>query len=391
MSDLVEKITRISQAVDGFKARHLQEVQELRERIEELEMCSRAPGRTGAPEVSSVERDHLQLFARWVKTNDASTRQELSNIEKELERKQVIIGNDAQGGVAVPTVILREIERLELQISPIRSLVRVVPAASGDFHALVNERGTTAGWVGESDSRTETETSRLRRRSPTSGELYAYPKTSEWAMNDIFFDVAAWLSEECAQAFAVAEESAVLVGDGANKPTGMLNTAPNTTPDFASPARDPAAFEAIEVQSSQSPAVAEITPESLVDVIYRLHSQYRAGASWIMNSETAGQVMKMKDAQGRFLWTQSLAAGQPNMLLGYPVQIVEGLPGIAPNAFPIGFGNWNRAYLLIDIATPRITRDEVTQPGFVKFYVRRRVGGCVLNNHAAKFLKPVTS
>jgi HK97 family phage major capsid protein len=99
----------------------------------------------------------------------------------------------------------------------------------------------------------------------------------------------------------------------------------------------------------------------------------------------------MKDAQGRFLWTQSLAAGQPNMLLGYPVQIVEGLPGIAPNAFPIGFGNWNRAYLLIDIATPRITRDEVTQPGFVKFYVRRRVGGCVLNNHAAKFLKPVTS
>jgi predicted phage gp36 major capsid-like protein len=35
----------------------------------------------------------------------------------------------------------------------------------------------------------------------------------------------------------------------------------------------------------------------------------------------------------------------------------------------------------------RITRDEVTNPGYTRFYVRRREGGIVLNNNAAKFLK----
>jgi HK97 family phage major capsid protein len=35
----------------------------------------------------------------------------------------------------------------------------------------------------------------------------------------------------------------------------------------------------------------------------------------------------------------------------------------------------------------RITRDNVTNVGFVRFYVRRREGGIVLNNNAIKFLK----
>ena len=28
------------------------------------------------------------------------------------------------------------------------------------------------------------------------GELYAYPKVSEWSLDDIFFDVEEWLKEE---------------------------------------------------------------------------------------------------------------------------------------------------------------------------------------------------
>ena len=31
------------------------------------------------------------------------------------------------------------------------------------------------------------------------GEIYAYPQTSEWALDDVFFDVGAWLAEEVAQ------------------------------------------------------------------------------------------------------------------------------------------------------------------------------------------------
>ena len=388
--ELTRAIGDINSAFVEFRENHQQQLEELRGRLEELEMRNRAPSAT-SPSASGIDRDHVKAFERWLRTKDASAEQELRNIETELMRKGVVISDLEAGGHAVPQVILREIERLELQISPIRGLVRVVQAATGDFKAIVNERGTTAGWVGESDVRVETDTSKLRDRKPTSGELYALPKASAWAINDVFFNVASWLAEETAQMFAVQEEDAVLYGDGSNKPTGMLNTSPVATPDFASPARDADAFEAIEVRSTQSPAVAEITPDSLVDIVYQLNRQYRSGASWIMNSETAAEVMKLKDAQGRFLWVPSIAAGQPDTLLGYPVNIVEGMPPIGANNYPIGFGNWSRAYLMIDIGPTMVTRDEVTQPGFVKFYVRRRVGGIVYNNHAAKFLKVVTT
>ena len=39
----------------------------------------------------------------------------------------------------------------------------------------------------------------------------------------------------------------------------------------------------------------------------------------------------------------------------------------------------------------RVTRDEITAPGFVKFYVRKRVGGKLRNTQAIKLLKISTT
>jgi HK97 family phage major capsid protein len=119
-----------------------------------------------------------------------------------------------------------------------------------------------------------------------------------------------------------------------------------------------------------------------------VRTAYRARGTWTMNSATAGAIRKLKDGQGRYLWTDSLAAGQPNMLLGYPVAIWEQMQDIATNAFPVAFGDWRRAYLLLDRTDIRITVDaNITTPGRIKFFVRRREGGCVLNNAATKWLR----
>jgi HK97 family phage major capsid protein len=106
----------------------------------------------------------------------------------------------------------------------------------------------------------------------------------------------------------------------------------------------------------------------------------------------AAAIMKLKDLEGRLLWTQSLADGQPNRLLGYPVETWEQLDDLdvtgGSNAtYPIAFGNWNRAYLLVDRVGMRIVVDPYSTPGFTRFYISRREGGCVLNNDAAKWLK----
>jgi HK97 family phage major capsid protein len=174
----------------------------------------------------------------------------------------------------------------------------------------------------------------------------------------------------------------------------MLNTAPVATADFASPLRAAAAYQFVTMDTDAqfvppdgSPAAAGLAADGLIDAIYTLNSAYRTGASWIMNSLTTAGVRKLKDRQGAYMWQPGLQAGQPAELLGYPVATWEQMPDVALNALPIGFGNWKRAYVLVDRVGMRITRDNVTSIGFVKFYVRRREGGIVLNNDAAKFCK----
>jgi HK97 family phage major capsid protein len=268
----------------------------------------------------------------------------------------------------------------------VRRLVKVVQCGTGDFKHLVSKRGTASGWVGETGTRSETNTPTLRERAPTFGEIYAYPQVTEWALDDIFFNVADWLAEEVAQEFAQEEGLAVISGNGTSKPTGLINTAPVTTADFASPERSANAFQL--VQSDLTPGGVGIVADALIDLYFTLNSAYRSRSTWVMNSLTAAAVRKLKDSQGQYLWQQGLIAGQRDLLLGRPIEIWEQMPNIGANNFPVAIGDWQRAYILADRTQTRITVDaNITTPGRVKFFVRRRVGGAVLDNHAAKFLQ----
>lgn len=389
-AELGEKLGKIEKDLAKFtdlKTQIETEMQLQRERIEELEARKASPGKTAA---DKVRDEHKETFFDWMrnKGNSPLHEQKLQDLQRKMmEAKDVTVGSNAGGGFAVPEEIAREIERLELKFSPVRRLVKVVRAGTSDYKELVNIRGATSGWVGESGSRTATSTPQLREVVPTFGELYAYPQVSEWSLDDIFFDVEAWLSEEVAQDFAQEEGSAVISGNGSSKPTGMLNTTPTTAADFASPLRAAAAYQYVASLTDSSPAVAEIMPDSLIDLIYTLNSAYRSGATFVMNSVTTGSVRKLKDANNQYFWQPGLQAGQPNMLLGYPVETWEQMDDVGTNNFPIAFGNFRRGYVLADRVGLRVTRDAVTNVGFVRFYVRRREGGIVLNNDAIKFLR----
>ena len=54
----------------------------------------------------------------------------------------------------------------------------------------------------------------------------------------------------------------------------------------------------------------------------------------------------------------------------------------------VRFGDWSRAYTLITRTGTAVTVDDnLTTPGTVKFYIRRRYGGIPANNDALKFRK----
>lgn len=384
-TELGETLKKIEVDVTKFsqlKASLETEITLQRERLEELESRAKSPGKT---QEEKLRDEHKTTFIDWLRAKGQSVPIETKLAE--IQKKTVNIGSVQAGGYAVPEEISRQIGLLELKYSPCRRLVKVVPAGSSDYKELVDLNNSTAGWVGETGARTATRTPQLRERAPTHGEIYAYPQATEWSLDDIFFNVETWLAESAARAFAVEEGDAVIRGNGSNKPTGMINSAPDTTADQASPFRDANKYEYVAALGTGSPVVAALTSDPIIDLQYKLNSSYRANATWVMNSPTTGAVRKLKDSTGQYLWQPSLQAGQPAMLLGSPLETWEQMDDIGTNKFPIAYGDFKQGYLLTERVGLRITRDNVTNVGFVRFYIRRREGGTVLNNDAIKFLK----
>lgn len=90
--------------------------------------------------------------------------------------------------------------------------------------------------------------------------------------------------------------------------------------------------------------------DDLIDLVYSVRPSYRQGegVAWLMNASTASVVRKMKDNEGRFLWQDSLQAGQPDRLLGHMVVIAEDMPLMAADSLSVAFGNWRRGYTIVD-------------------------------------------
>ena len=83
------------------------------------------------------------------------------------------------------------------------------------------------------------------------------------------------------------------------------------------------------------------------------------------------------------------ALGIPNMILGSPYIEVTDMPDEGANTFPIAYGDWRRAYLIVDRINLSILRDPFTQgtTGTIRFIARRRVGGQVVLAEAIRKLK----
>ena len=123
----IEKINSEISQLSTLKSQIEAEQKAQKERIEELEMRVRAPGRTAE---DKTKQEYSELFEKFLRSKgkDPILGQKL----KELEAKAVTIGSQPGGGYAVPEELAREIERQELLFSPVRSLVRVVQAGSPD-------------------------------------------------------------------------------------------------------------------------------------------------------------------------------------------------------------------------------------------------------------------
>lgn len=325
---------------------------------------------------------HGTAFAGWFRkgSEPASMR--------ELEVKaKLTTQSDPDGGYLVPTTMEAGIDRVLGTVSAVRSAARVITIGSNEYKRLVSMGGSTSGWVGEENERSETDTPTLREIALTCGEIYSNPYATQIMLDDAVIDIAAWLADEVSIDFAEKEGAAFVNGNGVKKPRGFLNYDKVANANFGK-GKDTAwgKLGFVATGAAGGFKTGGEGADCLMDLYYALRAGYRAGASFILSDAVMGTVRKMKDGQDNYMWAPP-TADMPATFLGKPTITDDNMPELAAGEFPIAFGNFNRGYTIIDRQGIRVLRDPYTKKPFVSFYTTKRVGGGVTNFEAIKLLK----
>lgn len=340
----------------------LSEMDKLKARLDESEAKANRPGATGSAD--EVEAEHRKAFGSYLRKGEQSA---LAEIEKKL----VSVGVTTDGGYAITKLLDEQILKIEQNANVLRGICKQITVGNESYEQLIDKGGADSGWVGETDARTETNSATLGSFSPAFGEVYAFPFTTQKALDDLFFNVEQWLAEGVGQRFASQEEDAFLNGSGVKKPKGILAYTIKAGPAFG---------ELLQVKSG---ANGTTTGDKLIDVVHSIKQGYRSGARFVMADLTVAVIRKLKDNQNNYLWKPGLTEGAPSTILGYGVTECEAMPAASSNGHAILFGNFARGYQICDLPQGvRVLRDPYAVKGKVGFYSTKRLGGGLTDSNA---------
>jgi HK97 family phage major capsid protein len=351
------------------------------DRLDKVETAIRRPG-SGSGSEDRKEAQH-KYWDNWARGVLFAMTKGVANLPEECkeaveqakdEYKSLAVTNDATGGYLAPIEYVQEIIKGETDISFFRPLARVrqtmnrqldIPSRTGQF---------AAQWTSEQGARSETTGLTFGMESIPTHEMYALVDVSEQNLEDSAFDLEGFIRDEATEQFALAEGTAFITGNAVGRPEGILTNS-----------------NVSEQVSGSSATIADTDGQAngLITLYHALHSNYSRNATWLLNRATIGSVRKLKTAEDDYIWVPGLASLRPNTILDAAYQEIPDMPVEAANAYPIAFGDWRRAYTVVDRIQMSMLRDPYTQAtsGNVRFLFRRRVGGQTVLPEAYQKLK----
>lgn len=370
----------LTAAIEEFKAYHTSELGDVKSALDDTNTKIAAILVGGAANDNAAPTNDIAAKAALGQFVKSGNHEAMTALSPKAAHQ---IGVEEDGGYIVPPQLDTTILEAQRDLSPFRRMARVVSTRANLYQQPFNTGGTGSGWVGETDARPETDTSKLTLLEFPAGEVYANPAVTQRMLDDAPINIGQFVIDEIAKQFDAQESAAFLAGDGINKPKGLLTYPTAVTADAVR------AFGTI--QTVASGGAADVTFEGIIDLIYALKAGYRRKGAFLMNSRTQGAFAKIKDGNGNFMLQQSVALGVPSTIFGFPVETDEGMPDIAAGATPVAFGDFNSGYLINDRVGIKLLRDPYSKKPFVQFYTTKRVGGGLLDSNAIKLLRIAAS
>jgi len=279
----------------------------------------------------NLERERIIGEKQEPEKKNTNTNEEITNAFNEFLRtgsdhpKQIYNalqqGNPAQAGYLVsPQQFVSELIKELDNTMFIRQKAKVLPPlkdAQSLGYPTRTARMSAAVWGTEIAAPTADTTLAFGKR-----EFKPNPATAEIVISKTLIrnapGVEGIVRSELVYAFAELLENAYMTGTGVNSPLGLFTNSVDGIPA----ARD----------VSTGNSATEMKFDGLMNAKYSVKAQYQSRAEWIFARLGIGQIAKLKDSDGQYIWQPSVVMGTPDMLLGKPVNMSE----YAPSTFTTG-------------------------------------------------------
>ncbi len=364
---LKEKVERISADMSRIEA--------IKSQLETLETevaRGQLPGGTGDGQISVAEREHSEGFMQFMRHG---VKDGLRDLEVKAELSTL---SDPDAGFLMPPAIEGAIDKVAGTISAMRSICSTMTIGGDSYEKLVSQGGATYEWVAEKQSRSTTSTPTLAEIAINVKEISAKPRATQKSLDDVRIDLAAWLVSEVSESFDDGEGDSFISGNGVEKPKGINS--------YSKVANASYAWGKIGFITSGDASLLNDF-DAMIDLQDALKGKYQQGANFLMNTGTKTTIRKLKDGEGNYLLQPGIQQGEPPNILGKPFVIDDNMPDIGAGLFPVAYGNFKRAYLILDRFGIRVLRDPYSAKPYVEFYITKRVGGGITMFEALKMLK----
>lgn len=345
--------------------------------LADIEKKSGRPGFQS--DLSEEQEEHKKAFNQFL-------RKGREDGLHDIQKKAMNSLSDPDGGYLVLPEMDMAIDRVAPTISAMFRLANVVTIGTNQWKKLVKTSGLSMRRVDDGATGGETD-------NPNYAEIKIDVFTAEvepWVYNetleDSFINLETDLANEAAIGFAEGAGVEFISGNGVGKARGITA--------YTNVANSSYAWGSVGyIASGAAGAFAASAPaDKVIALQHALKAQYRPGAVFLTNDATLGVMRQMKDGSGSYyLWNPDPAASFGGRFLGSPVEIDDNMAAIAAGSYSLAFGNFKRAYTIVNRAGTTVIRDNITAKGKTKFNFRRRFGAGITNYEAVKLMKFATS
>ena len=285
-----------------------------------------------APVLETKTETSDDVIMRMLKGDYGTRDFDTSHIASKMEKRVLLTGTAGDGPELIPEGFIAQIYEFMEYYSAVRQAgATIMTTNSGnDIPMPTLASHAAATWVAENATiaGTDPQFNQVVLKAFKAAQLV---KVTNELIEDNAVGLLSFLAKDIGRGIAALTDRAYTIGNGTSQPQGFGNN-----------------LAGANTVTSATGVGGKPNFDNLIAMKYILDPGYAMNAVWMMRWDTMGEIAKIKDTDGQYLWQPAKRLGEPDMLLGSRV-----IP--APNVAAMGTGG--TSVYFVDLSSALVIRD----------------------------------